>query len=123
VTGRLVGVAIVGRPVARNTDQRKVLEVTRLCTNGTPNACSKLYGATARTARTLGYLHVQTFLLESEKGTSLKASGWRKDGESPGRSWSVPSRPRENGHPMEPKVRWVKDLVQHPHARASVAAR
>src|SRR4051812_39381145 len=31
----LVGVACTGRPVARKTDQRNVVEVTRLCTDGT----------------------------------------------------------------------------------------
>jgi len=41
----ICGVAIVGRPVARHLDDGWTLEVTRLCTNGAPNACSKLYGA------------------------------------------------------------------------------
>jgi hypothetical protein len=109
-TGKLVGVVIVGRPVARNTDQRNTLEVTRLCTNGTPHACSKLYGAAARAGKELGYRKIQTFLLESETGASLKGSGWRIGGESPGGSWSVSSRPREDKHPLEPKIRWELDL-------------
>ena len=37
----ICGVAIVGRPVARHLDDGWTLEVTRLCTDGTPNACSK----------------------------------------------------------------------------------
>ena len=43
--GELVGVATVGRPVARALDDGLTCEVTRLCTNGAPNACSMLYGA------------------------------------------------------------------------------
>lgn len=43
--GRLAGVAIVGRPVSRYLDDGLTLEVNRLCTDGTKNACSFLYGA------------------------------------------------------------------------------
>lgn len=52
---RIVGVVIVGRPVARHLDDGWTLEVTRLCTDGTANACSKLYAAAGRAARALGY--------------------------------------------------------------------
>ena len=40
---RLCGVAICGRPVSRYLDDGLTLEINRLCTDGTPNACSKLY--------------------------------------------------------------------------------
>ena len=53
--GRLVGVAIVGRPVSRYLDNGLTLEVTRLCTTGEKNACSMLYSAAARTAKAIGY--------------------------------------------------------------------
>ena len=39
---KIVGVAIVGRPVARYLDDGWTLEVNRLCTDGTRNACSML---------------------------------------------------------------------------------
>ena len=52
--GRLAGVAIVGRPVSRYLDDGLTLEVNRLCTDGTKNACSFLYGAAARAAKVLG---------------------------------------------------------------------
>lgn len=39
---KIVGVAIVGRPVARHLDDGWTLEVNRLCTDGTRNACSML---------------------------------------------------------------------------------
>jgi hypothetical protein len=79
-SGEIVGAAIVGRPVARMTDYRSVLEVTRLVTNGTKNACSILYAAAARVAREMGYEKIQTFILDSETGTSLVAAGWTFEG-------------------------------------------
>lgn len=72
----LCGVAIVGRPVARKTCQRTVLEVTRCVTDGTKNACSFLYSAAARAGRELGYERIQTFILAEESGVSLIAAGW-----------------------------------------------
>lgn len=93
---RLCGVAIVGRPVARRLDNGRTLEVIRLCTDGTKDACSKLYGACARVAKEMGYEKIITYILQSETGTSLKASGWKLELENAGgRSWSSPSRPRE----------------------------
>lgn len=41
----LVGVAIVGRPLARHFDDGRTLEVTRVATDGTPHAASMLYAA------------------------------------------------------------------------------
>jgi hypothetical protein len=100
----LVGVVIVGRPVARRRDDGRTLEVTRLCTNGHRNACSFLYGTAARAAFALGYRRIGTYVLKSEPGTSLIAAGWKMIGETPGKSWSVPSRPRSDKHPIEPKL-------------------
>jgi hypothetical protein len=85
--GQMVGVAICGRPVARKTNYQEVLEVTRLCTDGTKNACSCLYAACARVAKEMGFLKVQTFILETEHGSSLKASGWILDGHTRGHQW------------------------------------
>ena len=48
LAGRVAGVAIVGRPVARHLDNGYTAEVTRLCVlEGTPNVASKLYGLLA----------------------------------------------------------------------------
>ena len=101
---KIVGVVIVGRPVARQRDDGLTLEVTRLCTDGTRNACSFLYGAAARATFALGYKKIGTYILASENGASLKASGWRLIGSTPGRSWSVPSRPRVDKHPLQRKL-------------------
>lgn len=101
---QLVGVVIVGRPVARRRDDGMTLEVTRLCTNGHRNACSFLYGAAARATFALGYQRIGTYILKSEPGTSLMAAGWKLIAETPGRSWSVPSRHRNDKHPIEPRL-------------------
>ncbi len=100
----VVGVCIVGRPVSRHRDDGMTLEVTRLCTDGTRNACSFLYGAAARACFALGYGRIGTYILASEPGTTLAAAGWRLIGEVPGRSWSVPSRPRVDTHPLQSKL-------------------
>ncbi len=109
--GQLRGVAILGRPKSRVIQaERFTAEVTRVCTDGTPNACSMLYSACARAAAALGYRKVITYILKTESGTSLQASGWRVDGESNGGSWGCPSRKRTDKAPTGPKVRWAKDL-------------
>lgn len=74
---RVVGVAIVGKPVARMLNDGWTAEVTRLCTDGTRNACSALYGACWRAARALGYRRLVTYTLADEGGSSLRASGFR----------------------------------------------
>ncbi len=106
----IVGVAIVGRPVSRFRDDGLTAEVTRLCTNGHRNACSFLYGASARAAFALGFKRIGTYILASEPGTSLTGTGWRMIGETPGRSWSVPSRPRVDKHPLQKKMLFEKEL-------------
>lgn len=88
------GVAMVGRPVARNSDNGYTLEVNRCCTDGARNACSMLYGAAWRAARALGYRRLITYTLPEEGGASLRAAGWKLIGERGGGNWNVPSRPR-----------------------------
>lgn len=108
---KLVGVAICCRPVARMLDNGVTCEVSRLCTDGTPNACSMLYAACARIARDMGYKKIITYILESETGISLKASGWKlEDAHCGGGNWNRPSRKRADKAPTGPKQRWVKYL-------------
>lgn len=102
--GTIVGVPIVGRPVARMRDDGETAEVTRLCTNGTRNACSFLYGASARAAFALGFKRIGTYILASEPGTSLAAANWRMVGETSGGSWSRGNRPRVDKHPTQAKL-------------------
>ena len=104
--GRVCGVAIVGRPVARMSDNGQTLEVTRLATDGTKNAASALYGACRRATFALGYRRLITYTLNTEPGTSLRAAGWKLLGEAGGGSWSRPSRPRVDRHPTQRKLAW-----------------
>ena len=90
----LVGVAMVGRPVARHYDDGLTLEVNRSCTDGTTNVNSMLYGACARAAFALGYGRVITYTQDGESGSSLSAANWEVIAERPARKgWSTPSRP------------------------------
>jgi hypothetical protein len=106
----LVGVAIVGRPISRMRDDGLTLEVTRLCTDGTKDACSFLYGAAARAAFALGFQKIGTYILASEPGTSLTAAGWRNLGERGGGSWSRTDRPRTDKAPTQIKMLFEKTL-------------
>lgn len=123
--GNLVGVIQVGRPVSRHLDDGETLEVLRLCSNGDRNVCSFLYSRAARIAKELGYRKIITYILESENGTSLKASGWHlEEFGVGGGSWDVPSRPRETQiyqislfgvekqkYPVCKKQRWAKEVA------------
>lgn len=71
---KVVGVVIVGRPVSIMLDKGWTLEVNRLCTDGSKNACSMLYGAAWRAAKAMGYRQLITYTLPEEGGGSLRAS-------------------------------------------------
>src|SRR4029077_12429951 len=91
---KVVGVAIVRRPVGRGLQDGWTAEVARVATDGHKNACSFLYGACWRAARALGYRKLVTYTLQSEPGTSLRAAGWRVVGEVEARAhgWNCKSR-------------------------------
>lgn len=104
--GVLRGVAVVGRPVARMLDDGLTCEVTRLCTDGYPNACSFLYSRCRRIAIERGYRRGVTYILSEEDGGSLRASGWHYLGESGGGTWNRPSRSRSDPNPTTPKRKY-----------------
>lgn len=120
----IIGVIQVGRPISRALDDGHTLEVLRLCTTGEKDVCSFLYSRAARIAKEMGYTKIITYILESEPGTSLRASGWKLEADGVGGSdWNVPSRPREvvasqmslfpekQKYPVgEKKQRWCKWL-------------
>ena len=119
--GKLVGAAIVGRPVAAKGDtngrQYEIASVTRLVTDGTKNACSILYAAAARAAREMGFTEIETFILDTEPGTSLRAAGWGFVSTTPARSWDgrkgqmdLDGHTRRTDQPECAKQRWVKTL-------------
>ena len=104
----LVGVATIGRPIARHLDDGQTVEVTRSCTNGTPNANSMLYGAAWRAARALGYQRMITYTQHSESGASLRAAGLKPVAQLPPRSgWQRRGRPRTvQGTEYIARTRW-----------------
>ena len=105
--GKIVGVAIVGRPVARMVAaEGYTAEVVRLATDGTRNACSILYAAAWRAWRAMGGRRLITYTLPEEGGASLRAVGWRCLGERGGGSWSREARPRVDTHPLQTKIGW-----------------
>jgi len=123
VDGTLCGVIQLARPVNRNLDDGRTIEVVRCCTDGTHNVCSFLYSRAARIAKEMGYQKIITYILESERGTSLKASGWQCEADRVGGgSWTTPCREREivssqlslfeqkQKYSTEKKQRWVKSL-------------
>jgi len=105
----IVGVAIVGRPISRMLDNGYTAEVTRLCTDGTYNACSMLYAAAARGAKAMGYVKIITYILDEETGRSLKASSWFEERTTGGGSWS-----RDDKHPLGAKRRYARVLNAWP---------
>ena len=104
--GKIVGVAIVGRPVARGNQDGWTVEVNRVATDGTDNACSFLYGAARKAAFALGYTRIITYTLAEEGGASLRGAGFKLLGLRGGGSWTTPSRPRVDKHPLQEKLLW-----------------
>jgi len=116
----LIGVAMVEMPKARNSNDGETLEITRLTTLGSKNACSMLYSACIRAARALGARRIITYTLETEHGASLRASGFREEGLAGGGEWNTEKRQYGNKIPLfddgrkrQPtckKRKWIKDL-------------
>lgn len=81
--------------MARLLDDGQTLEIIRVCTDGTPQACSMLYGALCRAGKALGYTRAVTYTLGTEPGTSLRAAGFVKSSNTNGgRDWARAARPR-----------------------------
>lgn len=105
--GKLRGIVCVGRPVNNHLDTGLTAEVTRLCTDGYPNACSMLYSAAWRASKAMGYTRIVTYILESESGISLRAAGWLLVNPScGGMPWNCKNRKRADSHPLVKKQRW-----------------
>ncbi|MGI5828480.1 MAG: XF1762 family protein [Patescibacteria group bacterium] len=108
LAGKLVGVAIAGRPVARLLDNGKTLEILRVCTDGTRNANSFLYGKVRQIAQIMGYEKVITYTLQTESGSSLKAVGAKIDALTSPVTWNRPNRKRiEQAIYQQNKIRWL----------------
>lgn len=82
----ILGVAIVGRPVARGC---------------------------ARICKEMGFRSIQTYILASEPGISLRAAGWTHVAVTAGGDWNhskANAGTRRTDQPQEPKHRWEKVL-------------
>lgn len=116
--GELRAVGTAGRPISATLQDGYTLEITRVCTLGDANACSRVYGALAKAAKALGYKRVYTYTLASEPGTSARCAGFELDGDVRERDWSTESGyPRyaenllgERITPSGPKHRWIRNL-------------
>ena len=98
------GVACVEPARSRVLALQGWLEVTRCATDGTPNACSALYGACRRWAmKHRPGSGLVTYTLATEPGTSLLAAGWVDDGPAArGGDWTRGSSVRRPA-----KRRWI----------------
>lgn len=111
----LRGVAIVGNPSAPALQDGILAEIRRVCTDGTPNACSMLYGTARKAARAMGRRPIITYTLATESGASLRAAGFRIDKQNaggPANLWH--NRQGRKVLPTESdliggKVRWVDE--------------
>ena len=110
--GKLVGGCSVGRPVARGCNSDTTLEITRLVTDGTHNACSFLLGRVCKIAKLMGYERVQTYILDEESGVSLKSSGFVFDHKTRGGLWKRSNGDeRRTDQPNGIKQMWVRGLT------------
>lgn len=117
--GSVVGVAIAGLPKARMLNDGCTLEVSRVCTDGTPNACSALYGACARVAKAMGYCRAVTYTLDAESGVSLRAAGWTRAAAVKGESWNRRQTSKgdpgyQDAHDTGDKWRWELNWDRQP---------
>ena len=103
------GVAVAGNP-ARVWQGTGRIVISRVATEGTPNACSMLYGAICRAAKALGYREAWTYTLAEEPGTSLRAAGFQDMGMTRAEEWSRPSRARAGAVRADSKRRWMRKL-------------
>lgn len=91
-------------------DNGLTLEVNRLCTDGTKNACSFLYAAAWRAARAMGYRKIVTYILDTESGASLRAAGWKCAGLAGGKRWTGSRRPAADLYPAQMKYRYEQSI-------------
>ena len=116
----LIGVAMVGNPVARALNGRGIVEVNRLCVRRDiapmlcRDACSKLYSVAARAAERAGFVRIISYTRQDEDGASLRAAGWVPDATVRGRSWHSKRRARSNTNAFVDKVRWSRTLHPKP---------
>ena len=108
LNGKIIGVGIAGRPISRHLDNGLTAEITRVCTDGTPNANSFIYGRMKRILQSMGYKKIITYTLASESGASLRAINAKIERTTKAEEWDRKAR-RRNSQAIysEPKYRWA----------------
>ena len=127
----MLGVAMVGNPVARAFNGRGTVEVNRLCVRRdlapmlARDACSTLYAAAGRWAEAAGFARIITYTHADEGGASLRAVGWVPEASVRGRGWHSARRPRSNANALVDKTRWAHTLRPRapPHGGAGTPPR
>lgn len=115
--GELVGVAIVGRPIARLLQVDGAAELLRLCTSPTApkGAGSKLYSRCKRIWQLMGGTKLHTYTLGRESGASMRGAGLHPSAKVDGAQWDREARPRaQRAIYDEPKFRWTEEIGEIP---------
>lgn len=114
--GDVVGVAIVGRPIARLLQKDGAAELLRLCISPSAPRCagSKLYARARRIWQLMGGTTLHTYTLQRESGASLRGAGLKVPAaEIDGAQWTRKTRERRvKAIHDEPKFRWSEKLSE-----------
>ena len=112
--GKIIGVGIVGRPVARLLNDNMTAELLRCCVSPTApkGSTSKLYSRCKRIWQLMGGIKFVTYTLKRESGASMRGAGLKEPAaEVAQQQWTRTNRPRkERAIYEESKVRWQEDL-------------
>ena len=94
---QMVGIAIVGRPLARLLQDGYTAEVTRCCVldDSPKGTCSFLYARCWRIWQQMGGMRMVTYTLQEESGSSLRGAGWKIIGKTKGGDWDRKGRERD----------------------------
>ena len=112
----IVGVVIVGRPVARKLDDRFTLEINRNCVLDTApkGTCSFLYSRAIKIWQTMGGKKIITYTLETESGSSLKAVNFNKETTvqtfKKNTGWTTRTNRIWQEVQATPRIRWGKEF-------------
>lgn len=105
--GRLVGAAIVGRPIARMLQEPGTAELLRCCVGpDAPDGAGKTLNARCkRIWQLMGGTRLVTYTLASETGGSLSGAGFKRVAEAHSAQWKTRGRPHRD-IAAQPKHRW-----------------
>lgn len=108
VAGAVVGVVIVGNPIAAEFQKvATIFEVLRLADQaGAPlHVASRLLGAARRAALEMGYRRGVSYTRIDEPGTCYRASGWWPTARVEGREWNTGNK----------ATRWLPGIAPQTH--------